>query len=1091
MSEPTVEAIRAAILDLLPPDGAAIGNIKLRQQVSDALRQEVSEAAYLAARDDLLDSGTLAKGQGRGGSVRRLDVDESSAPLSLEAQVVPDHAKVPRPKQAGLTLPKRKPGEPTKPARKNPAGAKVIAYQHEQKRRNNPDVGVVTPETDPEQPKTTWSYDPHIDPALQFDVGRAQIETLIDDALASGDQGAMRDALQSLKRMAAPYLDWAGKAERTSFDIDTVSLHVHERIDPATILAAVQKRMKQGKGEGGSQSDMFRAWFEEPLAYREAIEFYKHDRGWSNRLVAGDSLLVMNSLLQKEGMAGQVQMIYIDPPYGIKYGSNFQPFVNKRDVKDRRDEDLTVEPEMIKAFRDTWELGIHSYLTHLRDRLLLAKELLHESGSVFVQISDENLHHVREVMDEVLGTENFVAIISYSTTSGFASSTLSRAGDYIVWYGKSSPSMKYNQMFLPKELGDVGAAEYKWLRMPNGKSRPLTTEEASGGEALPDGARIWRFGPLTSSGASEEGSKPATFFGKEFSPTGSNHWKVTAKGLARLANAGLLITRKNSLSYYLFADSYPVQPINNLWLDTKWGFDAGEKSYVVQTNQKIVERCLLMTTDPGDLVLDPTCGSGTTAVVAEKWGRRWITCDTSRVATTLAKQRLMTASYDYFELKHPHEGLRGGFIYKTVPHVTLGAIANNPEIDELWDKWHPAVEQALAELNAALHASPSRPSSASGNLTFKVVEGGRKGSTLDFAEGDALQEWEVPFDYPVDWPSDARAAFDAFHAARQTMQRRMDDSIAAHADQETLFDQPTVSKDKLRITGPFTVEAVPFPTVLALDETRPSMEADISVARSGESARQHTWRDELLKTGIRGKGGQMLRFAELETLPDIRHLHCTGHLDSGERVVVSFGPEHAALEQRQVELAMREAGDLFPRPKMIVFCAFTFDPEAAKDIDATKGITALKAQMNTDLLTDDLKKARSSNQSFWLMGQPDVEVRQLKGGQYQVEVHGFDYFDTGKGELVSGGKGKIAAWALDTDYDERSLFPRQVFFPMAGAKDGWNKLKKTIKAELNESLLEKLHGTVSLPFEPGDNRKIAVKIVDDRGIESLKVVVLQ
>jgi adenine-specific DNA-methyltransferase len=323
------------------------------------------------------------------------------------------------------------------------------------------------------------------------------------------------------------------------------------------------------------------------------------------------------------------------------------------------------------------------------------------------------------------------------------------------------------------------------------------------------------------------------------------------------------------------------------------------------------------------------------------------------------------------------------------------------------------------------------------------------------------------------------------------MQKQMDFSIASHAESETLYDQPQPDKKKLRITGPFTVEAVPFPTVFSLDESEHQHEADVTIARSGESSRQHQWRDELLKTGIRGKGGQMLKFAELETLPGTRYLHASGHLDSGERVVVSFGPEHAALEQRQVELALREAGELFPLPKMIVFCAFIFDPEAAKDIDQLKGITALKAQMNTDLLTEDLKKARSSNQSFWLMGQPDVEVRKLKDNTWQVEVNGFDYFDTTKGELVSGGKGKIAMWLLDTDYDERSLFPRQVFFPMAGKGEGWQKLKKDIRAELNEELLEQFHGTVSLPFEAGDNRKVAVKIVDDRGIESLKIIPLE
>jgi adenine-specific DNA-methyltransferase len=467
---------------------------------------------------------------------------------------------------------------------------------------------------------------------------------------------------------------------------------------------------------------------------------------------------------------------------------------------------------------------------------------------------------------------------------------------------------------------------------------------------------------------------------------------------------------------------------------------------------------MLMTTDAGDLVFDPTCGSGTTAYVAEKWGRRWITCDTSRVAITLAKQRLMTASFDYFELKYPQEGVKGGFIYQTVPHVTLKSIANNPDIDSIYEQMHPAIEQTLAALNSAISKK--------------------------------LPEWDVPFDLPKEWPERAQKPFEDFHTARQAMQSKMDASIASHADSEILYDKPQITKNKLRITGPFSVEAVPFPCVLSLDEAQQHPEADVTIARSGESARQHTWRDELLKTGIRGKGGQQLKFADLETLPDSRYLHCVGTLETGEKVVVSFGPEHAALEQRQVEMAIRDAGHLFPLPKMIVFCAFTFDPEAAKDIDAFKGITALKAHMNTDLLTEDLKKGRKSNQSFWLMGQPDVDVKKLKDGKYQVEVNGFDYFDTAKGELVSGGKGNIAMWSLDTDYNERSLFPQQIFFPMAGAKDGWHKLKKDIRAELDESKLAQFHGTVSLPFESGDNRKIAVKIVDDRGIESLKVITL-
>ncbi|MCK0510163.1 DNA methyltransferase [Aromatoleum buckelii] len=555
--------------------------------------------------------------------------------------------------------------------------------------------------------------------------------------------------------------------------------------------------------------------------------------------------------------------------------------------------------------------------------------------------------------------------------------------------------------------------------------------------------------------------------------------------MVALAQAGRLSLVGNTLCYVRFIDDFPVFPYSNLWTDTVTSGFSDKKVYVVQTNSRIVERCLLMTTDPGDLVFDPTCGSGTTAFVAEKWGRRWITCDTSRVAVTLAKQRLMTSSFDYFELKYPHEGLKGGFIYKTVPHVTLKSIANNRDIDSIFERMHPAIDSALAALNVAFRKHAP-------TFEFIVREGGRKGTRFDFSEADAgWLEWEVPFDPPLVLAAPLLEAFDAFHAVRQAMQRQMDDSIAAHADQEVLYDQPAIAKNRLRITGPFTVEAVPFPTVKSLDEASGPDEADASIARTGESGRQHQWRDELLKTGIRGKGGQMLKFADLEALPfdgDMANLHAVGHLDSGERVVVSFGPEHAALEQRQVANALNEAGNLFPLPKMIVFCAFTFDPEAAKDIDALKGITALKAQMNTDLLTEDLKKARASNQSFWLMGQPEVEVRTLKDGRYEVEVHGFDYFDTVKGELVSGGKRNIAMWALDTDYDERSLFPRQVFFPMAGKGEGWEKLKKNIRAELDESRLPKFHGTVSLPFEAGDNRKIAVKIVDDRGIESLKVM---
>lgn len=856
MSPEDKKELEPLLLDLVPQDGSQIGNQALRQAFLDAAaqaNQPVTEEEAEVLRQDLISRGLLVKGRGRGGAVRRAGTDEGD--FALNPQQKPEGAdRVTKPK-AGTGGGSRKPaGTPTQ----------VISYRYDDKRKNNPHVGMVDTTSDGVEEEKTWYYDPHIDPALQFDSGRAQIENLIDEALASGDEAVMRQALEQLRRMQSPYLNWTGKAERTSFDVDTVSLHVHERIDPATILAAVQKRIKgeKGKGDGAFQPDLFHAPFEN-LPLREAIDFYKHERDWANRLMTGDSLLVMNSLLQKEGMAGQVQMIYIDPPYGIKYGSNFQPFVNKRDVKDRKDEDLTQEPEMIKAFRDTWELGIHSYLTYLRDRLLLAKELLHESGSVFVQISDENLHHVRELMDELLGAENFCRLVTFAKTSGQTDNLLASISDYILWYAKDKSKVKYLQLYAEKELGGIGGGEYKKVIEPRGKKRPLSRTESIHPDQLPSGSKIYRLDNLTS-------QSPGTryevdYFGNKFFPAG--YWKTEEASMPRLLKAGRVDARASSLAYVRLLDDFPVYSINSTWSDTAIAGRPGDKTYVVQTAIKVIERCLLMTTDPGDLVLDPTCGSGTTAFVAEKWGRRWITCDTSRVSVTLAKQRLMTASYDYYALRYPHEGLKGGFIYKTVPHVTLKAIANNPEIDEIHERMHPAIDAALADLNKATKQE--------------------------------MKEWDVPFDLPDDWPAAARKPIDAFHKARQAMQKAMDDSIAAHADQETLYDQPEVDKTKLRISGPFTVEAVPFATVLGLDEAEQPSEADVAVARSGETSRQGQWRDELLKSGIRGKGGQKLKLADLETLPGAKYIHAVGTLaDTGERVAVSFGPQHAALEQR-------------------------------------------------------------------------------------------------------------------------------------------------------------------------------------------------
>jgi adenine-specific DNA-methyltransferase len=745
----------------------------------------------------------------------------------------------------------------------------------------------------------------------------------------------------------------------------------------------------------------------------------------------------------------------------------------------------------------------------------LCRELLRESGSIFVQINDENLHLVRCLLDEVFGRENFVAVVAFRKTGSQTSQWLPTINDYLLWYARSKSAVKYRLLFVSKDISVT--KEFQQVQLPDGTMKHLTSEEQLNPDLLPQAARVFKSTDLQSRTGTESTRPVFEFRGRKFSPRAGAGWRTTLEGLKRLAAAERILAEGSVVRYVHYLDDAPGSYMTNVWMDM---MGEPNRVYAVQTNTKVVERCILMTTDPGDLVFDPTCGSGTTAYVAEKWGRRWITCDTSRVAITLARQRLMTAVFDYYELAHPQEGVGSGFKYKTVPHITLKSIANNREIDDIYARLHPAVEEALAELNTALKGQP---------VKFKVTQGGRAGHFVDFAAPDTetftmpagqvvkvneLVEWEVPFEFPADWPEAARTPFERFHQARRALQAAIDEAIARHAPQETLYDQPFVDRKKVRVTGPFTVEAVPAPAVKSVDEIlepRPEP-ADASIARSGETLRQEEWRDELLKTGIRGKNGQYIRFAWLEPLPGCRWLHAVGETrpsDEGAntvresapaydplRVVVSFGPEYGPLEQRQVEQAWEEARMLVPRPKLLIFAAFQFDPEAAKDIDEMKpelaGMQFLKVQMNADLLTDDLKKKRASNESFWLIGQPDVYLERIADGEdkgkYRVSVLGFDYYNTKTGQIESGGADRIAVWMLDTDYDGRSLYPRQVFFPMAGEKEGWAKLARNLRAEIDEERIEAYRGTVSLPFALGEHRRIAVKIVDDRGIESLKVV---
>ena len=837
-----------------------------------------------------------------------------------------------------------------------------------------------------------YDFDSGAAPDLQFDAKRAKFEKIISKGL-SGSSAEAEAALKELKNLQAPYLNWAGKAERLSFEVPTVPLHIHEKIDPRSIIETVRKRNTVDYG----QLSLFHEESEKRPLEKE-IEFYKHEKLWSNRLIAGDSLTVMNSLLEKESMAGKVQCFYFDPPYGIEYGSNFQPFTNKRNVKDRKDEDLTAEPETLKAFRDTWELGIHSYLSYLRDRLLLAKELLTDSGSCFVQISDENVHLVRNLMDEVFGKENFVRLITFAKTGSMASKQLGRTSDYLLWFAKNKMEVKYRQLFSRK-LSD---SFYSNVELSDGSVRKITKAESIDSSLLPKGAKIFQLVSLESPGSAKE-DMPFEFQGQIFRPNKNRHWSLSyPEGMSALKDTGRIVKSGDKLRWKYYIDDYPLKVLSEVWNDTA-GFSANQK-YIVETRPKVIERCILMTTKPGDLVFDPTCGSGTTAFVAEKQGRRWITCDTSRVAVALAKQRLMTANFDYYKLKDEKKGINEGFNYKEAPHITLKSIANNPDIKEGMSK------------------------------------------------------------------------------------KEIDEAIARCAPKEILYDQPHIDRNKLRVSGPFTVEAVPAVKVETLSG---------EILNGSEGHAKQDWLFYLKDQGIRGKKGlsKDIQFTRLELMNDTKYIFAEGQTKAdGKRAIVCFGSEFAPLEQRQIEEGLKEAKPF--QPDIVIFCAFQFDPEAGKDVDELdlKWTKVLKVQMNSDLFTKDLK-SQTKGESFWLVGQPDVSLKKItKGedkGQYTVSIEGFDYYDTERNSLQRGGKDNIALWMLDTNYDGRSLYPRQVFFPLSGERGGWERLKRALRSEIDEELMDRFKGTESLPFKPESHRKIAVKIIDDRGIESLVIKPLE
>jgi adenine-specific DNA-methyltransferase len=895
-----------------------------------------------------------------------------------------------------------------------------------------------------------------------------------------------------------PQLVWKGKDEqdRAPLEVPVVPVYIQEKIHPQALIENLRDTAKEGESE--PELALFDD-FNGVREFRQKIDFYSHDLGsqpkWANRMILGDSLLVMTSLAEKEGLKGKVQMIYVDPPYGIKFGSNWQVSTRKRDVKDGKVEDATRQPEQIKAFRDTWELGIHSYLSYLRDRFTVARDLLTETGSIFVQIGDENVHLVRSLLDDVFGSENFCSLISFAKTTGLVAALLASRVDYLVWYARNREVAKYRQLWLEKSRDSGTAENYNWVDLDGLTRRGLRRSEAEDLSLLPSKARLFRPSDLTSQG---NPNVSIEFNARPYEGT----WKTTPKGLARLGRAGRIHVARNSLRYIRYLGDFPALPTTNLWEDTGTGSFTEEKVYVVQTGTKTVERCLLMTTDPGDLVLDPTCGSGTTAVVAEHWGRRWITVDTSRVALALARTRLMSVKYPYHLLADSPEGrqkeaeitgstaalasttkaegdIKKGFVYRRVPHVTLKSIANNDEIDSI----HARYEEKLLPLREKLIGLLRQ----------------------------TWQEWEVPREADDAWPEDAKRLHAEWWKLRRERQKEIDDSIARRADTEFLFDQPYEDSKRIRVTGPFTVESLSPHRVLSTDEEHPASEIPgrDEVAGGTTPAQFETMiLDNLRKAGVQNtRRGERLVWQRLEPFAGAWIQAAGEYADAAgkaRRVAVSIGPEHGTVGQRQIQEAAKEAlkGVGFD---LLLVLGFAFDAHASEtareitpdDLRVEEGfatyweetlgrLPVLLVRMNPDLaMGDELLKKTGAGNLFMVFGEPDMEIRTAEDGKVVVEIRGVDVYDPTTGVIRSSTTDDIACWFLDTNYDEESFFVRHAYF--TGAGDPYEKLKRALRAEVDEAAWASLYSTVSRPFDPPETGKIAVKVINHYGDEVLKV----
>jgi adenine-specific DNA-methyltransferase len=904
-----------------------------------------------------------------------------------------------------------------------------------------------------------------------------------------GNEGLMEEK-DSRNRDLDPQLIWRGKDQKDWSDlvVHASPLYIQEKVHPKVLIDDLRRRTEAAEQaeeaeQSGAVADLF-ADFNGLPDDGAKTEFYQHEAHWTNRMILGDSLQVMASLAEREGLRGKVQCIYFDPPYGIKFNSNFQWSTSSRDVKDGNTTHITREPEQVKAFRDTWRDGIHSYLTYLRDRLTVARDLLTDSGSIFVQIGDENVHRVRALMDEIFGAENFVSCIVFAKTSSSTGDFLGPTFDYLLWYAKSIDGLKYRKILLKKAPGQRGGTGYKSVQMGDLSRRPLTRAEIESPNKLANDARIYFRDNLTSQSVGrDKGEGAASWFGVNYrgrviKPSMSVRWKTNEQGFDRLLKSYRVeASSGNNLGYIRFLEDYPVYELTDIWTDTlgqnQFG---GTKTYVVQTALSAIERCILMTTDPGDLVLDPTCGSGSAATVAEQWGRRWITIDTSRVALTLARSRIMGARYPFYLLADSRDGqmkearithtapssqptrghIREGFVYERVPHITLRSIVNNAEIDVIWESFQEILESIRKALNGAL--------------------------------GTHWQEWQIPREQNKEWPDSAKKLHADWWKERIDRQQEIDASIASKADQEFLYDKPYEDKKKVRVAGPFTVESLSPHRVLGVDENDELIDPAANEAQ-GTYGEERDFAQVILEN-LKSAGVQQahkdgkIDFTSLTPWPG--ELVCAeGRYSEGgdeKRAAIFVGPEFGTVSRPDLVAAAREAGDA--DFDVLIACAFNYDAHSS-EFDKLGRIPVLKARMNADLhMADDLKNTGKGN-LFVIFGEPDIDILDTEGGKIQVKVNGVDVFKPQTGEVVSDSADGIACWFIDTDYNEESFFVRQAYF--LGANDPYKSLKTTLKAEINEEAWATLNSDTSRPFSKPKSGRIAVKVINHLGDEVMKV----